>query len=187
MKKYVGAFLLLIFFVAGCGNKNTEVADGLDLRQALQKGEGYSFCASVTADYGDRIYNFVMDCKALPTGNLEFTVTQPETINGVTGEVSREGGKLIFDEQVILFEPITQGQLTPVIGPWLLVKAVQGGYIRSVSENGTAKEVVIDDTYSNETFQVILTLQKDQNPAYCQIFWNNRRILSIEIENFKKL
>ena len=86
-----------------------------------------------------------------------------------------------------MFEPLTVGQLTPVIAPYLMVKAIQGGYIRYGNTGDDVCEYTIDDTFHSEAYQVILSVDKDLVPATCEIFWNNRRILSIQVENFVAL
>lgn len=179
--------ILAVLLLAGCGTHGDSVSDALQLRQQLTKGEGVSFVAAVTADYGDRIYDFTMNCNADNTGAVDFTVVSPETINGISGSISEGVGKLTFDDKVLLFEPLTQGQLTPAIGPWLMIKAIQGGYIRSLADADDCREITFDDTLGSENYQLVLTLDKDQTPVFCQIFWNNRRILSLTISDFKDM
>lgn len=187
MKKLGIILCIIALFVSGCSNRKTQVDDGLILRQSMLSGEGCRFSASITADYADRIYVFKMDCTAQPSGTVGFTVMEPETISGISGEIAQEGGKLKFDDQALLFEPMVQGQLTPVIAPWLMVKAIQSGYIRSVSVKNDERELIIDDTFGNEAFQIVLLLDMDSTPEFCEIYHNQRRILSIKVENFKKV
>lgn len=179
--------ILAILLLTGCSTQSDGVSEALQLRQRLTKGEGASFVTAVTADYGDRIYTFTMECVAKSTGAVDFTVVSPETISGIRGTVSEGVGKLTFDDKVLLFEPLTQGQLTPAIGPWLMIKAIQGGYIRSLADADDCKEITFDDTLGSENYQLVLTLGKDQTPTFCQVFWNNRRILSLTISDFKDM
>lgn len=176
--------IMVIAILSGCGNKSDSISEAMELRRRLSKGESTCFEAVVTADYGDRIYTFTVASVAQNTGAVDFTVVSPETIAGITGSVSEGVGKLTFDDTVLLFEPLTQGQLTPAIGPWLMIKAILGGYIRSVSNVNDALKFTIDDSFKSECFQTILTLDRDQMPSFCEIIWNNRRILSMQISNF---
>ena len=185
MKRVIGLFLFFAL-LTGCTWDKSDISDGLKLRQQLQSGDRYIFTAEITADYGDRIYTFLMDCGFDSSGDVDFKLVQPESIQGISGSVSQVGGKLLFDDTVLLFEPLTQGQVTPVIGPWMMVKAIQGGYINGISEENGCKELVIDDTYGTENFRVLLQLLEDDSPCGCEIYWQNRRILTIKITNFQK-
>ena len=178
------SLVLVIVMLTGCGRKSSCVSEMMQLRQHISKGERITFEANVTADYGDRIYTFSLMCVADPGGSVDFSIESPDTIAGITGSVSEGVGKLTFDDTVLLFEPLTQGQLTPAIGPWLMFNAVLGGYVRSASKGKDGTEVTIDDVFKSESFQTVLTLNQEQLPICCEIIWNNRRILSIEINNF---
>lgn len=178
--------LLLIAILPGCGTKEPGVDRAMDLRQRMTAGS-FSFQCEVTADYGDRIYVFSMDCVADATGNIQFKLLQPDTVSGISGSISQHGGKLTFDDQVLLFEPLTQGELTPSIAPWIMVKAIQGGYVRSVENQNSHFEIVIDDYHSGESFKALLTVDQTLYPEMCEIIWNNRRVLSIRINGFQYL
>jgi hypothetical protein len=151
----------------------------------MLKGNGHSFLAVVTADYGDRVYSFTMDCTAYPDGTVDFTIEEPASISGICGRVSQSGGKLIFDDQVLLFDSLTSSQITPAIAPYLMVKAIQGGYIRSTANSAETVDINIDDTFRAETYQTVLVLNNEGKPVTCEIFSNHRRILSIQVINFK--
>ena len=141
----------------------------------------------VTADYGDRSYTFVIECGTDDTENLHFELLEPDTVAGIRGSISQSGGKLKFEDQVLLFAPLTQGQLTPAIAPWLMYEAITGGYIQGVTRDGEQLVYTINDTFASEELTVLLTLQKNSRPSYCEIFWNNRRILTMNITAFEDL
>lgn len=186
MKAYIAVILVAVLLL-GCGKQDGDLSPMMDLRQRLGQGAGCSFCAEVTADYGDRFYTFVMKCSVDETASLHFELIEPETISGICGTVTQSGGKLEFEDQVILFEPLTQGQLPPAIAPWLLYKTMTSGYIRAVSRDGEALMYTIDDTFASDELTAHLTVQKESVPSYCEIFWNNRRILTLNISAFQDL
>ena len=182
--KIVTVVVLVAVILVGCAKGDGDLNPAMELRQRLANGDGCTFRAEVCADYGDRVYTFVMDCKADTAGDVHFKLVSPDTISGISGTVTQSGGKLEFDDQVLLFEPLTQGELTPVIAPWLLYKVITGGYIRSVSEEADQFIYTVDDTYQSEQFMALLTLQRDQTPRSCEVFWNNRRILTVKVTDF---
>ena len=179
--------LLSFTCLFGCTSGRGSVSDGLIIREQMTTGDGCAFSASVTADYGDRMYSFTMDCTAQADGTINFTITEPESISGIKGSISQSGGKLLFDDTVLLFESLTSNQITPAIGPYLMVKAIQGGYIRSVCTQKDSIELTIDDSFRSQAFQALITLSVDHVLQGGEIFFNNRRILSIQVENFEQV
>ena len=181
------AMILTLTCLFGCASGNDGVADGLKLREQMTKSNGCSFVASVTADYGNRMYSFTMDCVAKIDGTVDFMITEPESIKGIKGSVSQSGGKLLFEDTVLLFDSLTSNQITPAIAPYLMVKAIQGGYIQSASSDNETVEITLNDSFRSEGFQAIVTLVDNCVPIRCEIFFNNRRILTISVKNFELL
>lgn len=184
--KRIFAVLVLLLILTGCQNSDgTEPA--MTLRDALLQAEGCSFLAVVTADYGDSNYTFTMDCSGDALGNVRFTVAEPETIQGITGVIDHEGGKLTFDDQVLAFPLLADEQLTPVSAPWLLVRTLRGGYISAGGQDGEYYKVQMDDSYEEDPLRMDVWLDDRNMPVHCDFLWANRRILSVEIRNFQIL
>ena len=122
-------------------------------------------------------------CTADNNGDLTFQVVEPSTISGVTGRVSGVGGAILFDDIVLAFPTIADGQITPVTAPWLFIKTLRGGYLRDCASIENGFSIAIDDSYSSEAFRLNIYTIAD-TPVSAEIFWKGRRILSIVIENF---
>lgn len=183
MKRVVPVFVLLLL-LTGCLGKNQELEKGMELRAKLLSSS-CSFDATITADYGDDIYIFSMDCQADSQGNLTFTVAEPETISGISGSLSVTGGNLTFDEAVLAFPMLADGQLTPVSAPWILVKTLQGGYLRSAGMDGDLIRLSIDDSYEADALQLDIWLDSASFPVKADIMYAGRRILSVKVSNFQ--
>ena len=82
------------------------------LRANLLKASSCTFDTEITADYGDALYSFSMSCEADAQGSVAFTVTAPQTISGITGEISGDGGRLTFDDTALQFDLMADGQVT---------------------------------------------------------------------------
>ena len=137
--------LLCICLLWGCsGGESMDQA--LAMRSAIEQANSCAFRARITADYGDQVYVFVMECQADPKGNVTFTVAEPEVIAGITGKLSADGGSLTFDDQVLAIPMLTDEQITPVAAPWILIKTLRAGYITSCSKG----RVTIDDSYADD-------------------------------------
>ena len=68
---------LLLLFFTGCSGASREIERGMALRAKLLKASSCSFDTQITADYGDKTYQFSMACQGDAQGNLTFTVTAP--------------------------------------------------------------------------------------------------------------
>ena len=156
----------------------------LNLRQKLLAGNGCSFLAEITADYGDIIYQFSMACQADKQGNLGFSVAAPESISGITGTIADTGGHLTFDGTALTFATIADGQVTPITAPWLLIKTLRSGYIASSASAEDTTYLQIDDSYQDGAIHLDIWLDKEDRPVRAEVLWEGRRILSIIVKDF---
>lgn len=182
MKRFV-ALILMAVLLSGCGGSDS-LQRGMALRERLLKSNGCIFDAVITADYGERVHSFSMNCKADNRGDLTFTVTAPETISGITGAIRQEGGNLIFDEQVLAFEMLADGQVTPVSAPWLFVKTMRSGYLAFCGEAEGGLQLGIDDSYEDHALHLDIWFDSADLPIRCEILWQGRRVVSLEVRNF---
>lgn len=184
--KRAAVILLTACMLAGCGMANEGSDRVLALRAKLIAGQGCTFETVITADYGDELYSFTMECETDRQGELVFTVTEPQTIAGISGTVSASGGKLTFDDTALAFDLLADGQLSPVSAPWLMVRTLQGGYVTSCGQDGELVRASIDDSYADDAFHLDVWL-RDDLPVRAEILYRDRRIVSLEVRNFKIL
>ncbi len=173
-----------MFFLSGCSWEDDGLKYALQLRSDLQASSGSTFDANITADYGDVLYHFFLKCQTQDNGDLKFTVIEPETISGITGTISQDGGKILFEDKALFFEEVSQTGITPVAAPWFMLKALKSGYIKGAGKTDSGTLVQIDDSYLDSALNVNLNLDHNHLPYFAEMFYNNRRIMSIEIENF---
>ena len=182
--KRIWALCAVMLLLTGCAGQNDPLAPGLALREQLLGAAGCGFTAEVTADYGDKTYTFTMDCTGDGDGNMEFTVTAPDTIQGIRGVVSGDGGRLTFDGKALAFSLLADGEVTPVSAPWLLLRALRGGYLRSGGTSGEMYCLTVDDSYQEDALRLEVWLDGQNLPVRAEAVWQGRRILSISVENF---
>lgn len=150
------------------------------LRSAILQAQRCEFTVKVTADYGQTLYTFVLDCIADPEGNVAFTLSAPETIAGISGNITADGGNLTFDDTVLYIPMLTDDQITPVSAPWILMRTLRSGYITSCAEG----RITIDDSYADDALKLDITLGSDSLPAMAEVYWKNRRFLTMEVLSF---
>lgn len=183
MKRLLGLILCVILF-AGCGKTEGDLDVALRFRQRLLSGAGCKFSSEITADYGDIIYQFSMDCQADKQGNLSFSVNAPESISGITGAITDVGGHLTFEGTALAFAPIADGQVTPVTAPWLFLKTLRSGYIVSCGAVDGGTYLQIDDSYKDRALHLDIWLDENELPVRGEILWEGRRVLSITVKDF---
>lgn len=183
MKKIAAVFLSLVL-LSGCTGKRDELDRAMKLRANLLGCLGCSFDVTVTADYGDSYYTFVMNCQANGRGDLQFTVVQPESIAGITGEITSGEGKLTFDDVALHFPLLADDQVTPVSGPWILMKTLLGGYLTAANEEDDLLHLTIHDSYEEDALQMEIWLNGEDEPVNAEILYDGRRIVTMVVENF---
>ena len=185
--KRIAAVLTLLLLLAGCGTHNGDLDRAVSLRNKLVKSNGLEFDAVITADYGDKIHKFSMRCTSDALGNIKFTVTDPATIAGISGLISEDGGKLTFDKEALAFQLLADGQIAPVAAPWILMNTLIGGYLTACGEDGAGLRISIDDSFKGDPLHIDIWTDADDYPCRGEVLWQGRRILSMEVSNFKIL
>ena len=182
--KCIAAVLCVLVLLTGCTGGHSEMDRAMELRSRLL-GKQVAFEAEITADYGDKIYNFSMDCEADLQGDMHFKVLQPDTISGVEGTVCADSGKLTFDGKGLSFPLLADGQITPVSAPWVLLRTLRSGYLTSCGMDGNAVRIAIDDSYADDALHLDIWLDENDLPARGEIYWQGRRLLSVNVKNFR--
>lgn len=183
-KRFVAWGVILLVFLSGCSGGNDALDRAMALRSRLVSSDGYSFDTEVTADYGDKLYTFSLSCQADSAGNIAFTVISPESIAGITGKVSEQGGQLTFDDTALAFELLADGQFSPVSAPWVLVHTLHSGYLTSCAQTEDGLLLCIDDSYEEDALNLSIYLGQEDLPTAAEISWQGRRILSLTVKNF---
>ena len=173
--------------LTGCSGVREELDRAMTLRAKLLAAQGVSFDTVITADYGDKTYTFSASCVTDGQGKLSFTVQEPQAIAGITGTVSQTGGKLTFDDKALAFDVLADGLVSPVSGPWLLMKTLRSGYLTSCGIQGEYLRLTIDDSYADDALHLDIWLDSNDVPVRGEILWQGRRILSLEVKNFQIL
>lgn len=183
MKRWL-TILLLIGVLSGCGSSRSGVDRALNLRNTLLKGNGCTFNAVITADYGDKLYIFKTKNTVDINGNLTFEVLSPDSISGITGKIENEKGALTFDNEVLAFSLLTDDQISPVSAPWIFVRSLRSGYIRACEDAQSGMRVQINDSYDEDALQMDIWTDSADIPIRSEILFRGRRIITLDVENF---
>ena len=183
MKRILAAVLLTVM-LSGCGQQTGEMERAIALRSRMEQGSGCTFDATITADYGDEVYVFEMNCQVNAEGKLTFCVIAPESISGISGVIEDSGGYIVFDGKLLSFEMLADGLITPVSGPWLMIHTLRCGYIAACGQAENGIQIGIDDTYKDSPIHLEFWTDNNDLPLRGEVVWQERRILTIDVKNF---
>ena len=184
MKRWLALFALMVF-ISGCSGSDTELNRALGLRTRITQNNGCLFDVVITADYGDEVHTFNMECESSKDGEIRFSVTDPKSISGICGTVSGSGGKLVFEDTALAFDVLADGQISPVSAPWHLMKALRSGYISACGKDGENLRLSVDDSYREDALRLDIWLDENDFPLRGEILWQGRRILTMDVRNFR--
>lgn len=183
MIKKLTAFVLMLS-LCGCNGATTGYEKGMEVRQKLLESDGCSFVAVVNADFGQTEYSFKLDCDVSKDGELAFEVIAPESIANIKGRVDWQSGSLRFDDTVLAFPHLAEGEISPVCAPWLFYKALSAGYIGACGEEDGLWRMSIDDSFRGENLAFEVWMNQDNIPVSAEIVWQGRKLLSLQIVDF---
>lgn len=185
--KRILLLVMTAIMLCGCSRGSDEFDRAMSLRTDLINANGCSFVAKVTADFSDKTYTFIMRCQSDKDGNLEFEVLEPEYISGIKGNIRYDGGKLTFDDIALAFGLQADGLISPVSAPWVLVRALRGGYVRYCGREEQFLRLTVDDSYEEDALMLDIWIGADNKPVQADIYENNKRILTLVVSDFQLL
>ena len=186
MKKLIW-LLFLVSVLCGCNSERSDMDRAMQIRTKMNQAAGCSFETIITADYGDKTYQFILGCVSDQAGDISFEVLSPGNIAGITGKIDREGGKLIFDDVVLAIPLLVDEMISPVGAPWILLQALNGGYIRSHCVEEELLRITVDDSYQEDALMLDVWFDETDAPVRADIYEASRRILTLEIKKFQLL
>lgn len=183
MKRYF-CFLLIVVLLCGCNKNNSAMERALKFRNSLLQASSVTFDTVITADYESTIHTFKMNCQWDSTDQMKFTVLEPSSISGVSGTISRDNGKILFDEKALFFETIADRQITPISAPCVMMLAMKSGYIKGAGNSEDGYLIQLNDSYKENALDLNLQMNNDCEPIFVEVFYDGRRVVSLSIENF---
>lgn len=184
MKKVV-VLALCALLLTGCSGAAEEIQRGMQLRSALLGCSHCSFDVEVTADYGDALHRFSLECGSDSQGDLRFTVTQPESIAGIQGTIAHGTGKLTFPDTAVQFDLMADDQLSPVSGPWILLNGLRSGHLQAAGMEGELLRLSLADGFEEDALYLDVWLNGQNQPIRGEVLYDGRRILSMEVSGFQ--
>ena len=156
----------------------------LDFRTALLQSGGCAFTAEVTADYGEQVYRFTMDCTWSPDGGAALTLTAPQTLEGIRAEVSADGARVAYEDTEVGFAELAGGRVSPMRLPYLLAESWYRGYISACGwEDGVLRATYLLG-YDEDEITVDTWLDASGLPVRAAVSYQGQTLLKAELHHF---
>ena len=120
----------MMILLAGCGTAGVSEGEelALEIRGEYLAQTAWTAKAAMTADYGQRVYEYEME-PAWDGTQTTLTFTAPETVAGVMARLADGESFLEYDGLVLETGPLNEEGLTPVSAIPALVEAARNGYM----------------------------------------------------------
>ena len=139
---------MIALLLAGCGRLEVSEAEqlALEIRGEYLELERCSASLEITADYGQRVYQFEMDAQ-VQGEDAVLTLTAPETVAGLTARWAGEAGTLEYDGVAVETGSLDPEGLEPVSAFPVLLEAARSGYLTAcaLEEDGAVLRVDCGD------------------------------------------
>lgn len=138
-------FLLLAACGGGAGTGNDQLA--LDIRADYLEMNGCTAKLDVTADYGQRVYEYTLALTYAREGDTLLTVVAPDIIAGVTARVSKDSAALEYDGVSLETGPLDDQGLSPLSAAPVLLACARESFIAESALETVGETEALKVTY----------------------------------------
>jgi hypothetical protein len=123
--------MMTLLLLTGCaGGAGVSEAEELSLtiRGTYLEMTDWQTEATVTADYGQRVYQYLLSAEGRD-GETVLTLLQPDTVAGITAHLTETDSLLEYEGLVLETGTLDADGLTPVSAIPALLEAARSGYV----------------------------------------------------------
>ena len=186
------ALMMTFVLLSACGGSKKSNSDelALSMRTTYLSLTQLTACAAITADYGDRVYQY----EAQLSGNGEageLRITAPESIAGLTVAWENGAGKLEYDGASLMTGPLSPDGISPADAmPLILNACCMGAMLDSCYEEldgttmlrvGLANPNLPEDSGSRIDVWV---KPDDFTMQQAEISLDNQTVIHMELDSF---
>lgn len=130
--------ILPLLLLTACAGERVSEAEELTnrARTAYLELTACAGSASVTADYGVRVYDYALDFSYEREGETVLTLTAPEDVAGVTATIAQGETGLEFDGVAVETGPVDPSGLSPLDAIPALLRYAREGYVAECALEG---------------------------------------------------
>ena len=121
--------LLLCLCLCGCVGEQGDNDLTLQLRADFLSRTGCSGTMDLTADYGQRVYEYTVDFSETEKDGLSMVITAPEEVAGITVHITDGQTALEYDGLQLETGPLNSDGLSPMDALSAFFTAMESGYM----------------------------------------------------------
>lgn len=134
MRKRLCALMMIVPLLTGCGagkqGKDISAEElALTIRGEYLAMTACSATVDVTADHGQRVYEYTLSVEWQKGGETVLTVLKPDSIAGVTARIRDGAGYLEYDGASLETGAVTSDGLSPIEAVPVVLENILSGYI----------------------------------------------------------
>ncbi len=183
---FVPMMILLLFTLTGCRGAE---APHERYRRDYRDLTAYSGEAKVTADYGDKVYQYCVTIDGDAKGG-QIQVTEPESIAGTGYRWEKGSGTATYDDLTLATGHISGDGLSPADAmPVLLEALASGREIAAEEQELNGKQVLFlelgNPNHPEEVSRVQVWLDQTSG-ALCrgEILWQDKTVITVDFTAF---
>lgn len=183
--KSLALMTIVLLLLTACGEKGSKAENELvEIRTRLIAAETFYAELAITADYGERVYEYGITYSGSP-GLGALTVNSPAELAGVRASVSVTGGTLHYDGAELDTGPITADGLSPVEAVPVLMQQWQRGEVEqcALEKYGEADAVMMSTSVNEAVTQCTWFDRETGNPLYSELLESGRAVIKCEFSD----
>ena len=144
VRKLLSCVLMMTLLLSGCkgGGENSPEEAALALRDTYQDLAGWSATVDITAEVGDKVFDFTLETSWQKEGETVLTITAPELLAGITARIADGETVLEYDGAGLSLGLLDGKGLTAVsVVPWVMDQ-IGGGYMAKCAWAGKEKTLL---------------------------------------------
>ena len=144
MRKLLSCVLMMTLLLSGCkgGGESSPEAAALALRDTYANLAGWTSTVDITAEVGDKVFDFTLEASWQKEGETVLTITAPELLAGITARIADGETVLEYDGAGLSLGLLDGRGLTAVSAvPWVM-EQISRGYMAKCAWAGENKELL---------------------------------------------
>ena len=175
--------MMLLLLLSACGAAKESAQTPVKFRTELIGAGVVSQTLTLTADYGEYVREFTLDCDSDVGGETRLTVRAPEIAQGITATVSGEDAQVSYGDTTLAVENFETRRISPMAAPYLLTMAWSEGYIDACGMDGDLEQVTYALGYGASQL-TIETWFSNGTPVRAEITDGSQTLIFCEISEF---
>ncbi len=174
---------IALVFLCACGGGEEERLQ--EMRTELDPAGEIVLTAVLTAQSEEKILEYTLSC-GYTGGDTTVTILAPESVAGITAQVSGEELALSYGDAALELELLTETGVAPVAVLPSMISALLEGHLQSTS-TGTHGETdcIVGEFFADDGLTVSLWFQEtDLVPVYGELWENGVRVAWCEISDW---